>query len=215
MSRRVVQVFEEVMGAETATQMLQESSSGALLYQQRMFLAPGTYRLNLVVKDIVSGNMNNYEMPLRVPNYEEEKLGSSSVILADVVEKVPTRNIGTGQFVIGTSKVRPRVTDTFKRDETLGLYVQFYNFAPDEKTQKPNGAIHYELVKNGSNEKVFDHEEEVSAVEGASATQVTVEKLLPLKKLDLQPGEYTLRMKVTDRNKNQEYIAPAATFTIT
>ena len=71
--------------------------------------APGTYRLNVVVKDIVGGNMNNYEVALNVPHLDTEKLSSSTVVLADLIEKVPTRSIGTGQFVIGSSKVRPRV----------------------------------------------------------------------------------------------------------
>ena len=83
--------------------------------------------------------MNNYEMALQVPHYDEEKLASSTVILADLIEKVPTKNIGVGQFVIGSSKVRPRLDDNFKRDEKMGIYLQLYNFQPDEKTQKPNG----------------------------------------------------------------------------
>jgi hypothetical protein len=169
------------------------------------------YRLNVVAKDIVSGNMNNYEMALQVPHFDEEKLASSTVILADLIEKVPTRSIGTGQFVIGTSKVRPRLTDSFKRDEKMGIYVQLYNFQPDEKTQKPSGTIEYEVVKNGDNAKVFEFTEEVAGIENASATQVTVEKVLPLK--TLEPGQYTLRMKVTDKNRNQT-LTQAAQFTV-
>jgi hypothetical protein len=164
-----------------------------------------------VVKDVIGGNMNNYELALHVPRFEEEKLASSSLILADQIEKVPTRNIGTGQFVIGDSKVRPRLTDSFRRDEKMGIYVQFYNFSPDEKTQKPNGTIEYEIVKNGSNQKVLDFNEEVTALPDASATQVTVAKLLPLKSLD--PGQYTLRLKVTDKNRNQ-VLTPTAIFTV-
>ena len=67
------------------------------------------------------------------------------------------------------------------------------------------------MVRNGSNVKVFDFTEDLKAVPGASAQQVTVEKLLPLAKL--QPGQYTLRMKVTDRIRNQ-VVTPSATFTV-
>jgi hypothetical protein len=155
--------------------------------------------------------MNNYEMALNVPHFDDEKLASSSVILADVIERVPTRSIGTGQFVIGSSKVRPRLNSTFRRDEKLGLYLQLYNFAGDEKTHKPNGEIGYELVKDGSNQKVMEFSEDVSKIENASATQVTVEKILPLK--DLEPGQYTIRMKVMDKNSNQT-LTPAAKFTV-
>ena len=52
--------------------------------------------------------------------------------------------------MIGISKVRPRLTEEFKQNEKMGIYVQLYNFEPDEKTQKPDGSIEYEVVKNGS-----------------------------------------------------------------
>jgi hypothetical protein len=123
---------------------------------------------------------------------------------------VPTKSIGTGQFVIGASKVRPRVGDAFRRDERLGIYCQLYNFQADEKTHKPAGLVEYEIVKNGSNEKVLSYSEDLSALKG-SATQMTIEKLLPLK--TLQPGQYTLKMKVEDKVANQT-ITPTATFTV-
>jgi hypothetical protein len=212
MSRRVVNVFEEPVVVETPQELLQSASTRSSIYQQRVPLAPGLYRLNVVVKDVVGGTMNNYETALHVPRFEEEKLSASSLILADLIEKVPTRNIGMGQFVIGASKVRPRVTETFRRDEKMGIYVQFYNFGPDEKTQKPNGTIEYEIVKNGTSQKVFEFSEEVASLPDASAQQVTVEKLLSLKGMD--PGQYTLRLKVTDKNRNL-VLTPTATFTVT
>ena len=211
-SRRVVNVFEDVVTVESPTELLQLAAQGSAIYQKSIPLAPGVYRLNVVAKDVVGGNMNNYEMALHVPRFEEDKLAASSVILADLIEKVPTRSIGTGQFVIGTSKVRPRVTESFKQDEKMGIYVQLYNFTPDEKTQKPDGVIEYHVIRNGTNETIFEFSEEVAKLEGASAQQVTIEKVLPLK--NLQPGSYTLRMKVVDRNGNQT-LTPSATFTVT
>jgi hypothetical protein len=201
MSRRVVNVFEDVVSAAVPPELLQEAIKGSSIYGKAIPLPPGVYRLNIVAKDVIGGNMNNYELALRVPRYDDETLASSSLMLADVLEKVPTRSIGTGQFVIGTSKVRPRVDEAFRQNEKLGLYIQLYNFGPDEKTQKPNGVIEYEVVKDGTNEKIFDFAEEVTGIEGASANQVTIEKLLPLQ--NLKPGAYTLRMKVVDRNRNQ------------
>ncbi|MCC6538842.1 MAG: GWxTD domain-containing protein [Bryobacterales bacterium] len=212
MSRRVVNVFEDVVTAGPIhTDLLGEYVKGSAIYQKSIPLPPGTYRLNLVVKDVVGGNMTNYEMALSVPRYEEEKLAMSTVVLADMIEKVPTKQIGTGQFVIGSSKVRPRVGESFKRDEKMGIYVQFYNFTPDEKTQKPNATVEYQVVKNGSTEPVFTHVEEVAKMDGASAQQYTVEKLLPLS--GFEPGEYTLKMKVVDKFNNAT-LTPTATFKV-
>ncbi|MEJ7605776.1 MAG: hypothetical protein WKF37_05805 [Bryobacteraceae bacterium] len=211
MSRRVVNVFEDVVGVEVPTQQLGEAVKGMSIYQKSVPLPPGMYRLNVVAKDIISGNLINHEMALNVPHFDEEKLAASSVILADLIEKVPTKSIGTGPFVIGTSKVRPRLNEGFKREERMGIYFQLYNFQADEKTQKPNGTIGYEVVKNGSNLKVFEFSEDVASIQSASASQVVVEKVLPLK--NLEPGQYTLRLKVTDNLRNQT-LTPSATFTV-
>jgi GWxTD domain-containing protein len=212
MSRRVVNVFEDTVTIDPPAALLQEIIKRPSLYQKSVPLAPGTYRLNIVLKDIVGGNMNNYEMALNVPHFDDEKLASSSLILADLIEKVPTRSIGTGQFVVGSSKVRPRINSTFRQNEKMGIYAQLYNFGPDEKTQKPNGSIDYEVVKNGTNEKIIEFSEDISKMPDASAQQVTIEKLLPLQ--TLKPGQYTLKMRVTDRNRNQT-LTPTVTFTVT
>ncbi len=209
MSRRVVNVFEDVVSVEIPNEMLEKGSTGASVYQKSIPLPPGTYRLNIVVKDIYGGTMNNKELVLNVPRFDDETLGMSSMILADQIEKVPTRSIGTGQFVIGSTKVRPRLSETFTRDEKMGIYMKFYNFQADEKTNKPSGSIQYEVVKTGSDKKVFEFSEEVSSTGG---TEVTVEKLLPLK--SLEPGQYKLKMKVTDKLRNQT-LTPSATFTVT
>lgn len=212
MSRRPVNVFEDVVTQDFPADLMQQAINGAAVYEKTIPLPPGMYRLNVVAKDVVGGNMVSYEMPLNVPHYDEDKLASSSLILADQIERVPTRSIGSGQFVIGDAKIRPRVGDSFKRGEKMGIYVQFYNFQPDEKTQKPNGSVEYEVVKNGSNEKIISWTEDLTAIPGSSAQQVTIEKLLPLQ--NLQPGQYTLKLKVTDKNRNQ-VLTPQATFTVT
>jgi GWxTD domain-containing protein len=211
MSRRPVNWFEDVVSVDVPTDLLQQAVKGSSIYQKTVPLQPGRYRLNIAAKDVVGGNTTNFEMALEVPRLDDDKLGQSSLILADLIEKVPTKSIGTGQFVIGTSKVRPRLNDTFARDEKLGIYLQLYNFEPDEKTKKPDGSIEYEIVKSGSNEKVFEYSEDVTASIGGAA-QVVIEKLLPL--TTLAPGQYTLKMKVVDKKRNQT-LTPSATFTVT
>jgi GWxTD domain-containing protein len=210
MTRRVVNVWETPVVIETPSVMLAEASKGKAIYQNAVPLPPGTYRVNVVAKDVVGGNMNNYEMAITVPRFEDERLGASSLILADMIEKVPTKNIGAGQFVIGTSKVRPRMNDSFTQNEKMGIYQALYNFTPDEKTQKPAGTVSYEISK-ADGEKVIEFTEALSEIPGASATQVTIEKLLPLQ--NFAPGRYTLKLKVNDQNSNQSLVQ-TANFTV-
>ena len=209
MARRVANVFEDVVAVEFPHEMLEAASAGASVYQKSVPLAPGTYRLNLVVKDVYGGGMNNFEMVLNVPRHDDEMLTFSSVVLADQIEKVDTRSIGSGPFVIGTTKVRPRVSETFKRNEKMGIFMKLYNFQTDERSNKPSGSIEYEVTKKGSDQKIFEFSEVVGANTG---TDFTVEKLLPLQ--TLEPGQYTLKMKVTDKLRNQT-VTPTATFNVT
>jgi len=201
MTRRPVTTFEKPIEIDAPPDMLQQYAQQKSIYQQSVPLAPGRYRLNVVTKDTVSGNMNNYEIALDVPHFDEEKLASSSLILADTIEKLPTKSIGGGMFAIGDTKVRPRMGDKFTRDEKMGIYLQVYNFGPDEKTQKPSGSVEYEIAKVGSNEKIMDFSEDLDKLPNVSASQVTIEKLLPLK--NIPPGNYTIKVKASDRNRNQ------------
>ncbi len=211
LTRRPVNWFEDTISAQVPAEMLQQAINGSQIWSKTIPLAPGTYRLNIVAKDVVGNTMNSFEMALTVPHYDEDQLASSSVILADVLERVPTNSIGTGPFVIRTSKVRPRVGDSFKRDETMGIYTEFYNFGMDEKTKKPEGTVEYDVV-DANNQTVLTQTEALQSIQNSSAFLVTVEKKLPLK--TLTPGKYTLKLKVTDKLKNQS-IAPSAQFTVT
>ncbi len=204
MTRRPVTTFEKPLEINAPNDMLQKYAQQRSIYQQSVPLSPGRYRLNIVAKDTVAGNMNNYEVALDVPHFEEERLASSSLILADTIEKLPTRSIGGGMFSIGDTKVRPRVGEKFARGEKMGIYLQVYNFTPDEKTHKPSGSIDYEIVKAGTTEKVLEFSEDLSRIPNSSSSQVTVEKLLPLQ--SLAAGNYTLRVKAVDRNANQNVL---------
>lgn len=212
MSRRPVNIFEDVVSVEAPTEMLEAYTKKSSIYQKSIPLPPGRYRLNVVAKDITAGTVNNYEVALDVPLFQDEVLSSSSIILADMIEKVPSRSVGAGQFVIGTSKVRPRITESFRQDEKMGIYVQLYNFTVDDESKKFEGTITYEVRKLGSNEAVFSYEEKATAVENASASQVIIEKMLPLN--SLEPGTYELRMKVKDHVTEDE-LTPTATFKVT
>ncbi len=211
MSRRVVNVFEDPVVIDSPAALLGDTVKMSSIYQKSVPLAPGLYRLNVVVRDVVGGNMNNYELALNVPRYDPEKLTASSLVLADLLEDVPTRSIGTGMFVIGGTKVRPRITNIFHRTDKLGIYLKAYNFTPDQKTQKPDGTVEYEITKNGTNQKIIEYSEPVNKIKGATTQQVTIEKLLSLQ--TLEPGQYTLKLKLTDNIKKQT-LTPSANFTI-
>ncbi len=212
MTRRVHTTFEDTVSVQTTAERLQQEGDRASIYNKSEPLAPGMYRLELVVKDLVGETMGTYRTAVRVPEYDDEALAASSLILADKIERVPVRSLGAGQFVIGSSKVRPRLNDEFKRNEKMGIYMQVYNLGRHEETQKPQGQITYQIARlDNPDELLLDFSEDVNDIRGASVRQVVIEKLLPLS--SLEPGEYRLNLQVNDGIKN-ESLNPTATFKV-
>ena len=209
--RRVIRPIEEVVSIPPVpAEMLQQATQGSAIYQKQISLVPGVYRLTVAAKDVIGGNTTTWEQRLDVPRFDDDQLAMSSLVLADTIEKLPTTSIGTGQFVIGASKVRPRVNGKFRRDEKVGIYLLVYNFELDQLTHKADGEVQYEVTRNGTNEKVFDFSEDLTQLTGGAA-QMVIEKLLPLQ--NFAPGDYTLKMKVIDKRRN-ETLSPTATFTV-
>ena len=205
---RVVQTFEDSVMKDYPDSLFALATKQMSLYQKALPLRPGLYRLDLVVKDVDSGNVGAVNTRLAVPRYDEEKLEASSLILADQIEHVPAKQIGAGQFVLGSSKVRPRLDADFTADSKLGIYWQIYNLKPDEKTHKTSAAFTYTVRKGDQQIMQF---KETSEDMKQTGEQVTIERLLPL--ATLAPGKYNLEVSATDKLA-QATISRSADFSV-
>jgi GWxTD domain-containing protein len=205
---RVVQTFEDPVSRDFPDSLFQRSVKLQSIYQKAVPLRPGLYRLDIVIKDVKSGNVGVINTRLQVPRYDDDTLEASSLILADQLEHVPAKQIGTGQFVLGSSKVRPKLDGEFPSNEKLGIYMQVYNLKPDDKTHKSNATFQY-TVKKG-NEQVMQFKETSEQMK-QTGEQVTIERLLPL--ATLPPGKYSLEVVATDTLSNKT-VTKTAEFTV-
>jgi len=207
---RVVQTFEDSVSRDFPDSLYQQSLKLQSIYQKAVPLRPGLYRLDLVLKDVQSGNVGVVNSRLQVPRFDDDKLDTSSLILADggKLEHVPSKQIGTGQFVLGSTKVVPRLEADFTTAERLGIYMQIYNLKPDDKTHKSNATFQYTVKKGKDQVMQF---KETSADMKQTGDQVTIERLLPL--ATLAPGKYSLEVNATDTLSNQT-ISRTAEFTV-
>jgi len=207
---RVVQTFEDSVSRDFPDSLYQQSLKLQSIYQKAVPLRPGLYRLDLVLKDVQSGNVGAVNNRLAVPRYQDDKLEASSLILADQIEHVPAKQIGTGQFVLGSSKVRPRLEGDFTTADRLGIYMQVYNLKPDDATHKSSANFQF-TVKKG-NEPVPGMQFKATSEDlKQTGEQVTIERFLPL--ATLSPGKYTLEVNATDVHSNQT-ISRTADFTV-
>ncbi len=205
---RVVQTFEDPVSRDFPESLFQRSLKLQSIYQKAVPLRPGLYRLDIVIKDVKSGNVGVINTRLQVPRYDDDTLEASSLILADQLEHVPAKQIGTGQFVLGSSKVRPKLDGEFPSNEKLGIYMQVYNLKPDDKTHKSSATFQY-TVKKG-NEQVMQFKETSEEMK-QTGEQVTIERLLPL--ATLAPGKYSLEVVATDTLSNKT-VSKKADFTV-
>ena len=205
---RIVQTFEDVVQVDVPPSLFQAMLKQTAVYQKAVPLRPGLYKLNLVLKDLNSGNLGTQERRLVVPRFEDGQMAHSSLILADVIERIPTRSVGSGPFVIGDTKVRPRVNEEFRRTDRLGVYLQIYNLGINQESNKPEATIEYIIFRG--NQVVFNHKESTLQLEGAGQ-QITLAKFLPLG--TFPPGKYKLMISVTDHIR-QQTVKPSATFRV-
>ena len=200
----VVQTFEDVIARDFPESLFQSSLNLSSIYQKSIPLRSGLYRLDLVVKDTLSGNLGVFNTALRVPRFEDDKLDASSLILADQIQTVPSSQTGTGQFVLDAYKVRPRLSQEFSSSEKLGVFLQLYNLKRDETSHKTNVSVAYRVTK--------DQQEIWRAVETADrlhqgGEQLTIERLIPV--APLLPGRYTIEVTAIDLHTNYTVIRTA------
>ena len=206
---RVVQTFEEEIRRDIPDSLLQQSLKGSSIYQKSLPLRPGLYRLDLVLKDVNSGDVGVENLRLAVQAFDDEKLTASTLILADEMTPVATREIGLGQFVIGSTKVRPKLDRSFSTDQRMGIFLQLYSLKVDETSHKNNATVDVEILQG---EKLVYQAKQTSAELSQTGEQITLEKILPAGALP--PGKYKLQILVTDALSSQT-VSRSADFTIT
>jgi GWxTD domain-containing protein len=206
MTGKVVTTFEDTVSRDIPQDTFAKEVEHASIYWKSLPLRPGRYRMDVVLKDVNGDKKGTWTHALNVPAYSEDKLASSSLILADLMEKVDSKSVGAGSFVIGNTKVRPRVESaaggaaTFKQGQSLNIWMQVYNLTTDEKTNKPNATIEYNVVNAQTNKEVLATQETTDSM-GNVGEQLTLEKSMALAKLE--PGLYRVTVKVNDNISKQ------------
>ncbi len=216
LSGRIAQTFEDTVQVDVPAELLPKTVENSQVYWKALPLKPGHYRLDVVVKDVNGDRVGNWSKSLMVPDFGDEHLTNSSLIVADQMYPVATKDIGTGSFVIGTMKVRPRVPSadgkpiSFKRNQKLNFWMQVYNLSVDEKTHKPSATFEYDVVNTATNKEVV-HTTESTEQMGNVGDQVTLQKSLSAS--NLEPGLYRIEIKVND-NISKQTVGPTATFSV-
>ena len=200
-------IFEDSVSANATSEELAETKEKKSIYQKAVALAPGTYKVDVVVRDVRSGNKGIRSIGFTVPKYDEKKLDTSTLILASKLRTTTERDIG-GMFVIGSAKVIPNLTGNYKKGQEVGIYMQVYNAGIDQTTLRPAVDVNYVLLKDGK--EVLNQPENWEGLSD-SGQRLTLARLLPTVAMPL--GNYELKIKIKDRVSGQ-ILEKSSKFTI-
>jgi GWxTD domain-containing protein len=214
----VVQTFEDTAQVDVPAELLPRTAENSSVYWKALPLRPGRYKVEIAVKDVNGDRKGVWSRGIVVPDFSDDKLAVSTLIIADDMEAVPSKSVGTGSFVIGQTKVRPRVAAAdgkpalFKKnhDQKVNFWLQVYNLGMDEKTHKPSATFEYNIVNVATNKPVVQKTESTEQM-GNVGDQVTLQKSIAA--ANLQPGIYKIEIKVNDKISKQT-IDPSATFAV-
>jgi hypothetical protein len=200
-THRIFYTFEDTVKVETPSDLLQRTKNNMSVYWNAIPLPPGRYKLEIAIKDVNNpDHMGAWRRSVDVPEFDDDRLASSSLILAGEMERVPSKDVGAGSFVIGNTKVVPRVPPTFSapvtfhRAQNLNFWMQVYNLGIGQN-KRNDATIEYQILNMATNKQVLDMQESASKL-NPNADQLTLEKTMPL--AGLEPGKYQVIIKVND-----------------
>ena len=214
---RIVQSFEDTVEVQEPSELLPKMLNNSQLYWKALPLRPGRYRVDIAIKDVDNpDHIGTWAQGVVVPRYDDDRLSASSLILAARMEKVPSKEIGTGNFIIGNTKILPAVTANnaqpaiFHQKDNLNVWMQVYNLGINQNSKKNDATVNYQIISAASGKDILNANENTDKM-SAGSDQVTLAKSVSL--ASVPAGKYTIKISVNDPVSKQE-IAQTAPFTV-
>lgn len=186
-------IFEDSVTTTATTEELADAKDKRSVYQKAVALTPGHYKVDVVVRDVGTGNKGLASLGFDVPKYDDKKLSTSSLILTANLRSTTERDIGQ-MFVIGNNKVIPNLSGVYHKGDQVGIYLQVYNAGIDQTTLRPAVDVDYILLKGGK--ELYRQAEDWSGLSD-SGQRLTLARLMPTALM--APGDYDIKVQIKDR----------------
>ncbi len=176
-----------------------------LQYDAGLTLPPGKYNLRFLARENQTGKMGTFETNFVVPDLSTSKdLRLSSVILSSQKEDVKAavgsadndkRALANHPLIQNGQKTVPSITRVFRKDQTLYVYFEVYDPAPEGASKSPDLTAQVELLQGAR--KAFSS---MPAIQNKLTPNrpgvASFSFQVPLAKLNA--GQYTAQINVID-----------------
>ena len=181
----------------------EEVAKRAIAYDTGFTLAPGSYRLKMLVRENQSGKMGTYEAPFTVPDLTSQTgaLKVSSVVYSSQRQPVAQsvgnagakkKDLEADPLIQDGQKLVPSITRVYRKNQSLYVYLEVYDPA-----STPTPSVSAVLTFYRGSVKAFETSPvRVSQLALKRNATLPVQFQVPLGKL--LPGRYTCQVNLID-----------------
>ena len=193
-------------------------------YDTGLTLPPGKYDISFLARENQTGKMGTFETTLTIPDLNTDKALRVSSIIYSSDRKPATAAVGSANndkralandpLIQDSQKITPSITRAFRKDQTLYVYFEVYDPAPDEQ-KAPQVTADVELMR-GARKAYTSAPAEVKKLDSGRPGVARFLFQIPLAKLPA--GQYTTQVNIFDTTgkkfatpRNAIYVLPEET----
>lgn len=179
---------------ELAAEQYQSILNNNIFYRQDMELAPGSYSIDLIVRDRMSGKMAARKERLILPAADAE-FSASAVALSRIALRAKNARGSGDVFSQEGVQIRPSPSREFRASDNLIIFFELYNAARGAETGKPLVRVTVTLMKD---DKPATRPIDYMLTEALAepVPRLTFAKYISLAKLS--PGKYVAIIEALD-----------------
>jgi VWFA-related protein len=171
-------------------------------YNTQLFLPSGKYHAKFVLRENQTGRMGLFETDLNIPDFKNQPLKMSSVVLANQLAPAGKGKNNGDPLIRDGSEVVPNVTHVFSSGQHLYLYYEVYD--PAKATAQEKSAVAKKDIKVLTSVAFFQGRAKAYETPLVEAKEVNAQNRhaavfqLDVPLAQLKPGLYTCQVNVVD-----------------
>ncbi|MDQ2855297.1 MAG: VWA domain-containing protein [Acidobacteriota bacterium] len=172
-----------------------------IFYRQDMQLEAGSYTIDLIVKDKLSGKIAAKRRSLTLPKTDSEFSATDAVLSRHAEPSRQPTTLPADVLSAGQVQIRPSPSREFQAADNLIIFFKIYNAAPGPETGKPMVKVTATIMKNGKQAmKPLDYV--LTETEAEPVPHLTFAKYVKLE--GLATGRYSVLIEARDMALKKE-----------
>jgi len=146
--------FEDELKISFPRDEIAEYAGADYVYQFWFTVPPGQYKLNLTIRDTLSGTVGHQQQEISVPEFSKAGLAISDIVVADTISEAPVNEIASRNEAAPFRFADLRVVPNVKREiptsrKEFFIYFHVYNFSTSAEDNTSDLVVQYYIYREG------------------------------------------------------------------